>query len=305
MDAPAWFKGALAAPVEQGFVEVEGCPIHTLRWGERGRPGLLLVHGGAAHAQWWSFLAPLLAAQGPWHYDVLALDLSGHGESGRRERYHTTIWAREVVAAAADARFPGPPVVIGHSMGGMVAIVAAALFGEQLAGAIIVDSPVRRQSPETEEAKQGRSFKQPGVYPDAATAQRHFRLIPAQPCANDFILEHIARTSLKQTSEGWTWKFDPRVFADLSQDEMSDHLRGVRCRVALLRGEFSTVVPPETADYMFELLDRAAPVVEIPQAYHHLLLDQPLAFVAAVRALLADWDHSVPRRERPAAPPAR
>jgi hypothetical protein len=47
---------------------------------------------------------------------------------------------------------------------------------------------------------------------------------------------------------------------------------------------------------MSDLLGRNAPFVEIPQAHHHLLLDQPLAFIAAVRALLADWEHSVPAR---------
>jgi pimeloyl-ACP methyl ester carboxylesterase len=48
---------------------------------------------------------------------------------------------------------------------------------------------------------------------------------------------------------------------------------------------------------MFNLLGRAAPVVEIPQAQHHVMLDQPLALVAALRALLADWEHSTPRRK--------
>ena len=47
---------------------------------------------------------------------------------------------------------------------------------------------------------------------------------------------------------------------------------------------------------MYELIGKNAPQVEIPQAYHHLILDQPLAFIAALRALLADWEHSVPRR---------
>ena len=69
-DAPTWFTEALAAPREEHVVEVEGCPIHTFRWGERGRPGLVLVHGGAAHAQWWSFIAPHLARQ----YDVIVVD---------------------------------------------------------------------------------------------------------------------------------------------------------------------------------------------------------------------------------------
>jgi pimeloyl-ACP methyl ester carboxylesterase len=54
---------------------------------------------------------------------------------------------------------------------------------------------------------------------------------------------------------------------------------------------------------MYELLERNAPVVEIPEAHHHVLLDQPLAFVTAMRALLADWEHSTPiRRGHQSAP---
>jgi hypothetical protein len=46
---------------------------------------------------------------------------------------------------------------------------------------------------------------------------------------------------------------------------------------------------------MYELLNHNAPIVEIAQAHHHLILDQPLAFLAAARALLSDWEHSIPR----------
>jgi hypothetical protein len=37
-------------------------------------------------------------------------------------------------------------------------------------------------------------------------------------------------------------------------------------------------------------------MVEIPQAYHHIPLDQPLALIAAIRAILADWRHSVEKK---------
>jgi hypothetical protein len=47
---------------------------------------------------------------------------------------------------------------------------------------------------------------------------------------------------------------------------------------------------------MYELLDRNAPVVEIPQCYHHMMLDQPLALVSAFRTLLADWEHTTPHK---------
>ena len=79
---------------------------------------------------------------------------------------------------------------------------------------------------------------------------------------------------------------------------MRDQLAAIRCRFALFRGEHSVVVPPDTAAYMYELLGRAAPVISIPEAHHHLILDQPLAFVAALRTLLSDWEHSEPRPAR-------
>ena len=56
------------------------------------------------------------------------------------------------------------------------------------------------------------------------------------------------------------------------------------------------LLPPEIGEYMFNLLGRAAPIVTIPEAQHHVMLDQPLALVAALRALLADWNHSVSTR---------
>jgi pimeloyl-ACP methyl ester carboxylesterase len=292
--APQWFAEALAAPYDDRRVDVDGCSIHYLRWGDAAKPGLVLVHGGAAHAHWWSFLAPLLTRQ----YHVVALDMSGHGDSGRRTEYPREIWAEEVMAVAADAGIRGAPVLVGHSLGGLVSIVAASLYGDRLAGAIIVDSPVRAPDPESQEGARGRMFRNPKTYPDLATAIQHFHLMPPQPASNEFILHHVARHSLHKVPSGWTWKFDPRVFVRDSVKPMSDYLADARCRVAVFRAEFSDLVPPETGEYMYELLDRNAPIVEIPQAHHHLILDQPLAFIAALRALLADWEHTVPRRAR-------
>jgi pimeloyl-ACP methyl ester carboxylesterase len=289
--APEWFSRAIAAPHTAHTVTVDGCAIRYLRWGEAAKPGLVLVHGGAAHAHWWSFLGPLLTQ----HYSVVALDLSGHGDSGRRELYPRRTWADEVMAVARDARFPGPPILVGHSMGGLVSIVAAALHGSELAGSIIVDAPVRRPDPESQEGERGRAFRNPKTYPTREAAREHFRLIPPQPCDNPFIIDYIADKSLKEVPGGYTWKFDPAVFTVARREAMHEHLANVRCRVALMRGELSYVVPPETGEYMYELLRRNAPIVEIPEAHHHLTVDQPLAFIAALRALLADWEHSLPR----------
>ena len=125
---PAWFTAALAAPVRVGRVTVDGTSIAYRAWGDNPGRGLVLVHGGAAHARWWDHIAPLLAAG----HLVAAVDLSGHGDSGRRAAYSLDGWAEEVAAVAADAGITGQPVIIGHSMGGFVALRAAGMFGRQL-----------------------------------------------------------------------------------------------------------------------------------------------------------------------------
>lgn len=288
---PEWFTNAIAAACSEHRVPVEGTDIHYLRWGDPANPGIVFVHGGGAHAHWWSFLAPMLMQR----YSIVALNLSGHGDSGRRENYPRRQWAREVMAVIEDAAFVGPPILVGHSMGGLVSIVTAALHSDSLAGVIIVDSPVKKPDPETQAGQSGRIFGELKVYPDVESALSRFRLLPAQACENGYIVEHVARHSLRQVEGGYSWKFDPKVFDLVQKEPMEEHLASIRCRIALMRGEHSLVVPPETGEYMYQLLHRNAPLVEIPEAHHHLILDQPLAFIAALRALLADWEHSLVR----------
>lgn len=294
-EAPRWFRDAVADAPAVGEARVAGAAVRYLSWGEPGAPAVVLLHGGAAHARWWAHLGPLLAAGGRQH--VVAPDLSGHGDSGWRERYGLDVWADEALAVAEHAGMR-EPVLVGHSLGGFVAMAAAAEAGERLAGAVLVDSPVRRPDPESQEARGGHMFRRPKTYPDVETAVAHFHLVPPQPPPPASVLDHIARHSLRAVDGGWTWKFDPSVFtrrADPAADDFGELLARVRCRVAVLHGELSEIVGDEVTDYMAERLGRTAPFVEIPRAHHHLILDQPLPFVAAVRALLADWAHSVPR----------
>ena len=63
-----------------------------------------------------------------------------------------------------------------------------------------------------------------------------------------------------------------------------------------MHGQLSDLVTPEVQAYMEKLTGRNAPMIEIPQAHHHIPLDQPLALIAAVRAILADWQHSVDKK---------
>ena len=57
-DAPDWYRALELEPPETFRPVVEGAAIEVLAWGEKGRPGLLLAHGNAAHARWWGPVAP-------------------------------------------------------------------------------------------------------------------------------------------------------------------------------------------------------------------------------------------------------
>jgi len=82
-EPPRWFRAALAVAPEHRETMVAGTPVHLRCWGTEDRPGLVFVHGGAAHSGWWDHVAPFFARS----HRVVALDLSGHGDSGRRPVY--------------------------------------------------------------------------------------------------------------------------------------------------------------------------------------------------------------------------
>lgn len=282
---PAWFTAALAVPVAERTAMVEGVPVAYRAWGEPTGRGIVLLHGGAAHSRWWDHIGPLLADG----RRVVAIDLSGHGDSGRRESYSLDGWAREVLAVAADAGLTAPPVVIGHSMGGLVTLRVAALAGARIEGAVVIDSPVRDMAPEEHAAQEQRVFRVLKVYPSRETILARFRPIPDQPVLG-YIANHVAAASIRQAAGGWTWKWDPRIFG---RQAPGSPLTRLDCRVALFRAEHG-IMSAEMSDVMYDRLGRVAPVVEIPAAGHHVMLDQPIALVAAIRTLLSDWDHSLP-----------
>lgn len=295
-DSPSWFREALAVPFTDEYVDVAGTRIHYLAWGEPGRSGLVFVHGGGAHAHWWTHVAARFAGE----FRVLAVDLSGHGDSGHRETYHLDRWTEEVMAVADAGGIDGPPVIVGHSMGGMVTIATAAVHGDRVAGVVICDSPVTTPDPEVQSFRLKEAFGRVRTYETLELALERFRTVPAQDGDLDYVMHHVARRSLRPAGSGWQWKFDRRIFEQFSESVRGvavPYLSQVRCRLALLRSERG-LVTADIAAFMYDSLGRVAPVVELPEAGHHAMLDQPLVLLTALRTLLADWAHSDPHRVR-------
>jgi pimeloyl-ACP methyl ester carboxylesterase len=292
--APDWFRDALARMPARETCVVDGARIETLAWGERGRPGLLFLHGNAAHADWWSFIAPFFTDC----YRVAAMSWSGMGGSDWRTAYSLDQFVAEAFASARAAGLfeSGRPVFVGHSFGGFPVAACAARDGDALRAAVIVDTPFLPPERVKEQREKLVARGMPGViriYPTQKEALARFRLLPSQPCENLFLLDFIARHSLKPVDtgveQGVAWRFDPLLWRHYRMSNPIKHLAAAKCPLGFVRGSRSRVMTRESAEYVRTVAPPGSPFVEIPEAYHHVMLDQPLAFVSALRALLAAW----------------
>jgi len=281
--APAWFSQAVEQKPTSHYAKCDGFRVHYLAWNEqdRDKPAILLAHGYRAHAHWWDFIAPFFCAD----YRVFALDFCGMGDSDWRPTYTAETFVDELRAVIEHAGL-AKATLIGHSYGGTRVLRACIRFPELIEQAIVVDSYVAfidRDRPSIPRQYGG------AFYPDADSAIQRFRLLPEQP-VHDWARAYIARHSLKETEHGWTWKFDPDLPYAIFERDGEALLRAITVPLDLVCGEHSVVFDRERAlrvGQVLASLPNARGPVTLPDAYHHLMLDQPLALVSTLRALLA------------------
>ena len=284
-EAPPWFWAAIETVPKSARLTVEGCDINYLHWSEPGKPGLLFVHGHNAHAHWWDFIAPAFKDS----YQVGALDLSGMGDSDHRDSYNADTYAKEIIAVADALQMPTDTILVAHSFGGIMALRTMAVAAGRFKGLVLVDSGVRHpdeiRDPDRDIPRLGRHK----VYPTREVAMSRFRLQPPQQCANQYIVDHIARHSVEFDDEGWLWKFDEELSARMVKgtDSAAD-LQAVNARLALIYGAQSESFSAQSAEYM-QHLNPALEVTRLEDAQHHLFLDQPLAFIESLQAVLKRW----------------
>jgi pimeloyl-ACP methyl ester carboxylesterase len=282
---PDWAIKALADLPERSLVSVSGADIEVLSWGKIGDQGVVLLHGNGASADWWSFLAPSLARAG---YRVAAMSFSGMGGSDWRDSYQMETFVDEILAvidATQLTTLTRLPVLAGHSFGGFPAMMAALHHNDKIGGLIMLDTGI--EPPGEEWTGPPIRTAPTKVYPSLTEALARFRLAPPQPCDNHWALDHIARTSLKEVDGGWTWKFDPFLWNNFEFKRVSDVVKDLKVPTIIMRGSQSYLMADRIWSFMKSVLPPKTGYVTIPEAAHHVMLDQPLATLAALEAALA------------------
>ena len=291
-DHPDWFERAFDVPRQEDFAELDGVPIHYFRWGNTDLPGVVMTHGFMAHARCWAFIAPLLAER----FCLVAFDLSGMGDSGWRETYDVETRARECQAVAEHAGLTDPALVC-HSYGGSVGLMAVANQTNYWHKLIVCDMTMLAPGEQSQFEQRRRQREERGVRPHKvhtryADIRERFRLAPDQPCANPYLMDYMAQHSIKSVEGGYAWKFDPKIMSpedDRSPDwwqAIAPTFANLDLPKAVIYGQHSEMMSPKVRQFLTDTGNGRIPQIEIPGAYHHIMMDQPIAFAAAINSLL-------------------
>jgi pimeloyl-ACP methyl ester carboxylesterase len=279
--ADDWVQRMIDTPGRSGHLKTGDSLMHYLEWGDPSNARvLLLLHGFRGHAHWWDFIAPWFAGD----YRVIALDFAGMGDSEPKPKYTPGTFVAEV-HAVLEMTGSRTVTLVGHSFGGRITVLAAHQYPQFLTRALVIDSNIGFAD---QRAHHRFTPRPKWVYPDLESACARFRFIPDEPLILPRIMRHLAVHSLKRRGDGFVWKYDEELLGKIDWERIAEGelLKEMDVPVDFIAGEFSAVVPPELATRIGKALRHGRGPIVIPSAYHHVPVDQPLALVAAMRALL-------------------
>ena len=273
------------AAYAESFVEIAGLRLRIQDYGTAGKPPMLCLHGGAANAHWYDFVAHGFIAD----YHMRAVDLRGHGDSdwdrSASPDYTYRRQAADVheLTQKLDLR---DFILIGHSMGGMISSVYTATYPGRAKALIVVDSnlvftPERIANYNILGNREGREY---------ATQEEfiaNYRVRPRGSTAPSEILRHIARHGGRRFEDGrWRHKADRNVYVNRELVDSFGLWNRIRIPALYMKADHGRATPEMIA----ELTSRAPQlkVATVADSDHHITLDNPAGFIRAVREFLGE-----------------
>ncbi len=269
--------------MKQLSFRANGLRLNCLDYGGEGKPALLFLHGGSAHAHWWDFVAPAFVDV----FHVLALDQRGHGESewARDWEYGSRHYASDLDQVIDSWGF-GAPVLVGHSMGGHNVLVYAAEHSDKLRAIVTIDSPPDYPEFAVQFLKDF-AVKPARRFQSIEEAIANFRTLPRETLAAKEVLERTARYSYRQLDDGtWAHKIDRRTMMR-EPIQTWELLPQIQCPALVIKVLKSQFPSPEVARKMTERMPKGR-YAELDDSYHHAMLDNPAGVIATLRAFFAE-----------------
>jgi pimeloyl-ACP methyl ester carboxylesterase len=179
---------AISLP-ESKLIKINGLNLHYLEWGNPNASPVVLLHGLCGNAHYWDFFASSTASE----YRVLALDQRGHGNSSWAKSYGPKGYVLDLEAFANNLRLD-KFVLIGHSMGGINAIIYAAQHPDLIRALIIVDIGPEINSVGIERMERERA-SEPEAFSSEKEAISYMKKV--EPRQSDDFIQYQVKFALK------------------------------------------------------------------------------------------------------------
>ncbi len=272
--------------------------LHYVDWGNESAPPLLLVHGGRDHARSWDWVARDLRA----HFHVIAPDLRGHGDSawavgGLYSLSEFVLDLAQLVEALGVER----AAIVGHSLGGAIALRYAGVFPERVTKLVAIEglgpppAMIERQrgKPAWErlgdwiDSMRDLARRDPRRYPSIEAAAK--RMLEANSFLSPEQARHLTVHGVARNEDGsFGWKFDNYVRSFAPQRFDEEEARSLWARIAcptlLVRGTESWAGDPVEDGRIEPFQD--ARRVNIEGAAHWVHHDRLDEFLRVVRGFL-------------------
>jgi pimeloyl-ACP methyl ester carboxylesterase len=276
------------APYTDRFVEVDGLKLHVQDYGTAGKPQMLCVHGSAAHAHWFDFVASGLTDD----FHVLAPDLRGHGDSewdrAANPEYNYDRYAADLheLCEKLDLR---DFILIGHSMGGLVSTVYAATYPGRARAFIMVDSTLNMPAERIANMNAVGS-REGSSYASADEFLANYKIRPSGSSATPDMVRHLGTHSGRQFEDGrWRNKVDRNVYARRVGRNLIPYWAHIKIPALLMKGDRSNRISPQIVAQVSALAPQVQ-VAEVAGCDHHVTLDNPAGFVEVCKQWIAGID---------------
>lgn len=278
-------------------LDASGILINIWEWPAESRPILLLIHGGRDQARSWDFIAERLAG----HFHIVAPDLRGHGDSAwsHEGQYDLADFVADLAGVLVS--LPAPVLVVGHSLGGNIALRLAAIYPDRINRVVAIEGlelPLTRDLEFSDKPLAGRFLewldqrqeivrRRLPIYASVEAAAH--RMASEFPKLGRAMIDHLALHSVRPHNGGFTWKFDNRTRLrppiDSDSRDFDTLLTSIICPTLLIYGGASWIPAPQPRrlallqDHRVRRFDRAGHWV------HH---DQPDLFAKQIAEFLLE-----------------
>lgn len=269
--------------------------LHYAVWGDEANPPLLLIHGNRDHARTWDDVALRLKGE----YCVYAPDLRGHGDSDWAVggQYSLPEFVLDIAMLARELN-RDPLTIIGHSLGGAVALEYTGVFPEAVSRVVAIEGLGPGVNAPTAASDRMRRWigemqdfdrRVPRRYSTIEQAEKRMR--EENPHLTAEMAHHLTVHGSRRNDDGtYTWKFDNYVRLhspyEFNIAEARQIWNQIRCPVLLIRGSESWASDPEADGKASAFHDYHAVLVK--DAGHWVHHDQLDVFMDVVWGFLRE-----------------